>query len=704
MRLARASEGQRMNDRVQQGVDRYVQLVGIGGLVVALGSLAIDRRWMDQPVATLVLFASVFALRASPVRLSKYSYLTQTGVPVIVGALTVGPAAVVLALWAGVFTSDVAWLRKLPRAGFINAGREVVGFTAAYGPYAAVLALTGWPGLSLDLLPAAAIFVCMYFFATRTLFYFTLLLRDKLEYTEKILILRWEIISYLLTLITAVVVIAALHALSPVGWLAVALALSVLGVLTRRILEEAIGAEDLNKVHLMEVAIARNATLQGSFDQIERLAYRLLDWGDFRIYRVTEGVPTLAYRGALGRPDRGAPPEGAAPFRAEAIAGGRVVEVKDARADPRVRLPMPEVGSLIVHPIRFGDELLGTVEVDHPKRHTYGAKDLMALTTLGNQIATAIHIAELRRPLLGTVEQIGHQVTALTRVTDSLRASALAMADASEGMRQGAGELRTFVAGGLLATDSLGAASRAMADQGALAAEASGTAAEVAALKRAVIGEAIARLVELNGFVSASADQVAGLGAMTTRIKGFIGTIREIADLTNLIALNAAIEAARAGADGRGFAVVADEVRDLAAQSLHAAGEARVLLEEVANQVTAVSGQMERGRQAVTGVEGLSADAAQALDAIVGTTGEAGRHARAIAVTAAEQLSAVDGLTGQIRRVAAGSARTLGDTEALAQRATEAAAGQADLERAIRELGEVSADLQRIARHFVVAQ
>ena len=141
---------------------------------------------------------------------------------------------------------------------------------------------------------------------------------------------------------------------------------------------------------------------------------------------------------------------------------------------------------------------------------------------------------------------------------------------------------------------------------------------------------------------------------MTTRIKGFIGTIREIADLTNLIALNAAIEAARAGADGRGFAVVADEVRDLAAQSLHAAGEARVLLEEITSQVSVVSGQMERGRETVSGVEGLSADAARALDAIVGTTGEAGRHAREIAATAADQLRAVDGLTGQIRRVAAG--------------------------------------------------
>ena len=162
----------------------------------------------------------------------------------------------------------------------------------------------------------------------------------------------------------------------------------------------------------------------------------------------------------------------------------------------------------MVHPIRFGGELLGTVEVDHPKRHAYGTKDLVALNTLGNQIATAIHIAELRRPLLGTVEQIGQQVTALARVTDSLRTSALALADASQGMRQGAGELETFVAGGLEATDSLGAATRAMADQGSQAAEASGTAAEVAAQKRVVIGEAIDRLVGLKGFVSASADQV----------------------------------------------------------------------------------------------------------------------------------------------------------------------------------------------------
>jgi methyl-accepting chemotaxis protein len=683
-------------------LERYARLLAVGGAIVTVAALGVDRRWIDQPVAAILLTALVIALRSTPIRLSKYSYLTQTGIPVLVGAVTVGPTPVVLGLYLGVLASDVVWLRKLPRAGFINAGREVTGFVAAYGFYAAVHHYTGSPALSLDFLPAAAILVCFYFFSTRALFYFTLLVRDKLEHAEKILILRWEIISYLLTLIATVVTIASVRLLAPIGWVTVGLALGVLGLLTRKIIEEAIGAEDLNKVHLMETAIASNATLQGSFDQIERLAYRLLDWGDFRIYRLDGAGFSLAYRGVQGRPDRTEPPAELMPLRRDAIATGQPVAIHDVRREPRIAHAMAGVGSTIIHPIRFGDDLLGVVEVDHPKRHAYGSKDLVALGTLSNQMATAIHIAELRRPLLSTVGQIGEQVDALARVTESLRGSASALAEASQGMRQGAADLERFVAGGLRSTDTLSTASRTMAEQGEQAARASGTAAEVASRNRVVIGQAIERLIGLKGFVAGSVEQVGRLGALTTRISGFIGTIREIADLTNLIALNAAIEAARAGPEGRGFAVVADEVRDLAAQSLHAAREARVLLEEIGAQVTTVSEQMERGREAVSGVEELSADAAQALDAIVGTTSEAGRHAEAIAATASEQLGAVGGLSEQIERVAAGTARTRSETDELARRAEDAAAGQAELEQAIRRLGQVATDLQRIARHFAV--
>jgi len=687
---------------IQRLLYRYSQVLLFGGLALTGVVLLWDQRWMDQPISTALLLIGISVLRCVPVRLSKYSYLTQSAIPILVGAICIGPAPVVAGLWVGVVGADILVLRKQTRAALINGGREVIGFVAAFGPYAAILALGHTSELTLDFLPAAAILVSLYFFLTRALFYFSLLIRDKLENAEKILILRWEISSYLLTLIAATVVVTALATLAPVGWVAVALALGVLGLLTRQILDEAIGAEDLNKVHLMEAAIASNATLQGSFTQIERLAYRLLDWGDFRVYRVSGAESSLAYRASIGRPNRSEPQAAIAPLRREAVESREPVVIKDVWNDERLGDSLRDVRSLVVHPIRFGDEILGTLEVEHHKRHAYGSKDLVAMGTLAGQIATAIHIAELRRPLVSTVGQIGEQVTALARVADSLRASATALADVSLGMRQGAVELEKFATGGLRATGSLANASQQMMSQGAQAAAASGTAAEVAARNRAVIGDAIARLVELKGYVAVGADRVAALGGLTHRITGFIGTIREIADLTNLIALNAAIEAARAGREGRGFAVVASEVRDLAAQSLHAAREAGNLLGEIGSQVSAVAGQMERGRDVVAGVEELSADAAKALDAIVGTTGEAGGHAKAIAATAAQQRDAVNSLTGQIEQVAASSARSRADTDTLAKRAGEAAAGQADLERAIRELGEMAADLQRIASHFAV--
>ncbi|HET6777685.1 MAG TPA: GAF domain-containing protein, partial [Gemmatimonadales bacterium] len=392
-----------MTIRVPTLLRHYTNALWIGGSLLTVAVLLWDQRWLNQPISTVVLMVSILILRSVPVRLSKYSYLTQSAIPTLVGAISIGPAPVVAGLWVGVVGADVFWLRKQSRAGIINAGREVIAFVAAFGPYAGILALSGRSELAVDFLPAVAILAALYFFISRALFYFSLLIRNKLEGAEKILILRWEISSYLLTLGASTFVVWALTNLAPIGWLAAALALGVVGLMARQILDEAIGAEDLNKVHLMESTIASNATLQGSFGQIERLAFRLLDWGDFRVYRVNGSEASLVYRSKIGRAHRPPPSADLEPLRREAVESREPVIVRDVARDHRLGDGLRDVSMLVIHPIKFGDEILGTLEVEHHKRHAYGPKDLLAMTTLAGQIATAFHISELRRPLVHTV-------------------------------------------------------------------------------------------------------------------------------------------------------------------------------------------------------------------------------------------------------------------------------------------------------------
>jgi peptidoglycan/LPS O-acetylase OafA/YrhL len=71
----------------------YTQILGVGGLALLLAALVVDPRWINHPVSTALLAATIFALRAVPVRLSKYSYLTQSAVPTLVGAVCIGPTA-----------------------------------------------------------------------------------------------------------------------------------------------------------------------------------------------------------------------------------------------------------------------------------------------------------------------------------------------------------------------------------------------------------------------------------------------------------------------------------------------------------------------------------------------------------------------------------------------------------------------------------
>jgi methyl-accepting chemotaxis protein len=165
---------------------------------------------------------------------------------------------------------------------------------------------------------------------------------------------------------------------------------------------------------------------------------------------------------------------------------------------------------------------------------------------------------------------------------------------------------------------------------------------------KAVIGEAINAIYELSKHIEQGEQIAISLASKSDQIGAVLDVIKSIAEQTNLLALNAAIEAARAGEQGRGFAVVADEVRTLAGRTQQSTTEIQEMIESIQQGTTEVSQNMQNGKKLANQNVEMARQASITLDEITQAVDAINERNLQIATAAEEQSSVSQEMTRNI--------------------------------------------------------
>jgi len=253
---------------------------------------------------------------------------------------------------------------------------------------------------------------------------------------------------------------------------------------------------------------------------------------------------------------------------------------------------------------------------------------------------------------LGNVsDSINYMLDNFTKVLERVRKAAMEVAMsannillAADEMQAGATQQDQEITNTSSAVEELTVSMKQVSNNAEASAEAARRALDAAEQGNRAVRDTLEGMQRIRASVQATAKKIKSLGDRSLEISEIINVINDITEQTNLLALNAAIEAARAGEAGRGFAVVADEVRKLAEHSRSATKDIAALIKAIQAETNEAVVVMEDGTKEVEGGAQLADQAGRALDAISSVVRQSAELVQEISLASKQQVRGTEGV------------------------------------------------------------
>jgi methyl-accepting chemotaxis protein len=289
------------------------------------------------------------------------------------------------------------------------------------------------------------------------------------------------------------------------------------------------------------------------------------------------------------------------------------------------------------------------------------------------------------------VDSVNFMLDNFTKVLERVRKAAIDVStsatqilEAADDMTAGATQQDQEITNTSSAVEELTVSMKQVSNNAEASAEAARRALDAAEQGNRAVRDTLDGMQRIRASVQASAKKIKSLGDRSLEISEIINVINDITEQTNLLALNAAIEAARAGEAGRGFAVVADEVRKLAEHSRSATKDIAALIKAIQAETNEAVVVMEEGTREVEAGAGLADQAGKALEAISSVVRQSAELVQEISLASKQQvrgtegvanaMQIISGITRQTTQGARQTASTVGHMVKLSEQLNEALA------------------------------